>query len=294
MWRLLNNILPTTTNLEYRGIAVDKVCCICGFLGETWPHIFFHCISSRAVWSEFGNGLDLLIHECDNADTFWYQFLSCAREKGWLSMVCNILWFLWSNRNHCFHESTCLIPRVLLQKADRWCLELPEDVNNVSTVVTHQCWQPPPLNVLKINVDASFHQQQLLAKLGVVVRDSGGRIIFSATQTKLNITSALLGELHAMLLGLDLAHQWNFSDVILESDCLFAVSEIQKHDDSMMLQGCLIADIRDLLATFLTSSVLFVKRAVNTLAHDVATNAPISTSIITWPGGLPPQLLTFD
>ncbi|XVE92111.1 hypothetical protein REPUB_Repub01dG0069000 [Reevesia pubescens] len=61
MWRLLNNILPTTSNLECRGLVVN--------------------------YSEFGNGMDLFIHECDIAETFWNQFLSCAWEKGWLSMA---------------------------------------------------------------------------------------------------------------------------------------------------------------------------------------------------------------
>ncbi|XVE95999.1 hypothetical protein REPUB_Repub02eG0183800 [Reevesia pubescens] len=158
-------------------------------------------------------------------------------------MICNILWFLWSNRNHSFHESTCLIPRVLLQKASRWCAEMREDVSGVSTMKSQQYWQPSPQNVLKINVDASFHKQRMLAKLSVLVRDSGGHILFSATQTKYNISSAFIGELLAMLLGLDLAHQWNPSDIIIESDCWFAVAEIQKQENSMMLQGCLIADI---------------------------------------------------
>ncbi|XVE93092.1 hypothetical protein REPUB_Repub01dG0160300 [Reevesia pubescens] len=66
-------------------------------------------------------------------------------------------------------------------------------------------WDPPPKGVIKINVDASFYLEDKIAKLGVIARVADGQVIFSTATSRANTTYALVGELYAILFGLNLA-----------------------------------------------------------------------------------------
>jgi len=44
-WRVLENKIATTVNLERRGIVIDNLlCCLCGKEEESHRHLFFDCI----------------------------------------------------------------------------------------------------------------------------------------------------------------------------------------------------------------------------------------------------------
>ncbi|XVF10262.1 hypothetical protein REPUB_Repub07fG0167300 [Reevesia pubescens] len=171
--------------------------------------------------------------------------------------------------------------------------DIGQGVRTTDDMVTHSTWHPPPAGTIKINIDVAFYNHSMVAKLGVVARDYAGRILFSAAMTKTHIASAFLGELHAKLMGLDLSKDWGFDHIILESDCLLAVTEVLRLEPSMMLGRCLVGDIREARASFISSSILFTYRHANKLAHNVATLAEFSNTVKTWYVGLPPSMSDF-
>ncbi|XVF30349.1 hypothetical protein REPUB_Repub16aG0049500 [Reevesia pubescens] len=76
---------------------------------------------------------------------------------------------------------------------------------------------------------------------------------------------------YAILTGLELAQQWSFDHIILESDCLIAMNEVNGKGQSMMDSGCIIEDIKDAFTCCTSCSIRFVRRDANvSVAAEVA------------------------
>ncbi|XVF29874.1 hypothetical protein REPUB_Repub16aG0008000 [Reevesia pubescens] len=139
-------------------------------------------------------------------DTFWEDLFNQVLEQGQLSSLCNMLWLIWCNRNKCLHEQWCYSMLSLMGLATNY--EVIE--TRVEFGDTHflypTSWEPPPTGFLKINVDTAFSSLDYKACSGVVIRDSRGLVQCSAVASKDYVSSAFVGELQALLFGLDLAH----------------------------------------------------------------------------------------
>ncbi|XVF59440.1 hypothetical protein PTKIN_Ptkin07bG0276100 [Pterospermum kingtungense] len=107
-------------------------------------------------------------------------------------------------------------------------------------------WEPPMEGYIKINVDAALQVHSSSATVGVVFRDNAGVIQGSAATSLQNICSPLAAELLAILYGLQLAKELDFGEVMVESDCLVAVTEIGKGESSFSEWSSLVKDIVDL------------------------------------------------
>jgi ribonuclease HI len=81
-------------------------------------------------------------------------------------------------------------------------------------------WTPPGKGWAKINTDAGFCQNTAMAGIGVVARDSQGKVLFSAWSFMDNVGSAEEAEALACWEGLRLAKEWIRQPVVVESDCL--------------------------------------------------------------------------
>ncbi|XVF21358.1 hypothetical protein REPUB_Repub12eG0083500 [Reevesia pubescens] len=114
------------------------------------------------------------------------------------------------------------------------------DDSNNNPLTSSVTWQPPPDGIMKINVDAAFCNLDSTAQLGVVIRDSRGDVNCSAVVTKHFILSVLVGELEAILFGLDIAREMGFNSILLETDCQVAVKEIHKLGTSLLSCGNLV------------------------------------------------------
>ena len=84
-------------------------------------------------------------------------------------------------------------------------------------------WIPPSENCVKINVDVTFCSATKEATLGVVARNSIAAIQFSAVSKERDIESLLYAEMKAILFGLHVAKELEYSSIIVESDCMIAV-----------------------------------------------------------------------
>ncbi|XVF18766.1 hypothetical protein REPUB_Repub11eG0051600 [Reevesia pubescens] len=86
-----------------------------------------------------------------------------------------------------------------------WSSDLATPVQTNHAVEHCPSWTPPYVEIVKINVDASFCHHNMIAKLGIMARDAVENIWFLALVRKMNIPSAFLGEVLAILIGLELA-----------------------------------------------------------------------------------------
>jgi hypothetical protein len=50
LWRALNNLLPTRSNLKRRGVIKDTLCPLCGLKEEGVAHVLWNCPATCDVW----------------------------------------------------------------------------------------------------------------------------------------------------------------------------------------------------------------------------------------------------
>ncbi|CAN6270424.1 unnamed protein product, partial [Urochloa humidicola] len=80
-------------------------------------------------------------------------------------------------------------------------------------------WLPPLGEALKINVDGAFINHSGEAAAGVVVRNSKGEVLLSASRRLINCRDAEHAEALACLEGARLAQRWRMANLFLEADC---------------------------------------------------------------------------
>ena len=66
-----------------------------------------------------------------------------------------------------------------------------------------------------------------------------------------------------------MARMKNLNGIQLESDCLVAVKEILKNEESFCEWGSVISDIQELVSEFESCIISHVKRNFNHLAHNL-------------------------
>ena len=86
---------------------------------------------------------------------------------------------------------------------------------------------PPPPEYIKINVDASFVESISAASVGVVARDSSGKVMISSWDYIGSCKSVEEAELRACIAGLYIGITLH-SPIILETDCACVAAIIAK------------------------------------------------------------------
>lgn len=77
------------------------------------------------------------------------------------ALLASICWFIWNGRNKIHFEAQARSSATVLEKATSLCLEMKEalDLKRIpQTPGTSARWHPPPLNVIKLNVDGAVNK----------------------------------------------------------------------------------------------------------------------------------------
>jgi hypothetical protein len=96
--------------------------------------------------------------------------------------------------------------------------------------------------------------------MGVVIRDSDARCLVACNERLEHVTDPELAEALACRRGLNLARDEGFSKVLVASDCLSLVLRLQSAAKDRSGVGTVVADIKNLAASFLVCSFAHVKR----------------------------------
>ena len=100
--------------------------------------------------------------------------------------------------------------------------------------------------------------------------DSSGTVLFSVHGQRTNVYSPLQAELLAIRFGLEIALGKGYTKIIIETDSLLAVKEIEKGYASLCEWGNIVCDISFYLAQCESGRVCHVYRKANSLAHHLA------------------------
>ncbi|KAL5847673.1 hypothetical protein ACOSQ3_011197 [Xanthoceras sorbifolium] len=136
--------------------------------------------------------------------------------------------------------------------------------------VPHMHWQPPPVGVFSVNTDAAIRTHLVKIGLGVIIRNSVGKVLACCCSCLNIICSPPIAEALAMIRGLHLAEDLLLLPASLNPDALSVINLIYSAWVPASELGLLISDILELFLNPSFHGVNFIPRSANFVAHDLA------------------------
>lgn len=179
-----------------------------------------------------------------------------------------ISWNIWFIRNKAIRGNTEPDPREFI----RWCCDFLENsIREPSVSVSDKIsspipkWSPPPVGLLKINVDACEDRAGGGWKMAAVARCWNGEVVRWGVRRSSHPLSPLAAELLAIKKGILLGRSLDLGSFCVESDCASALALI-----NLSAPGCsdldgVIGDIKSGVASSCCIRISFVRREANSV-----------------------------
>ncbi|XWS70758.1 hypothetical protein CRYUN_Cryun03dG0076400 [Craigia yunnanensis] len=245
VWHLINGCIPVCSELVKKGIQVDNICPVCGDQDETLFHVFFTCKLSMEVKKCYNlEGMTAESNLWGGLEE-WGVLFKWLKENDLLDIWMLATWQIWNNRNQCVHNFSCKKPSKIANSVCRLNedMVLNTSISQEGVVLNSIGWQAPPEGVHKLNVDATYSVQHKYANMGMVVRDYRGSIVLCIVKQVEGVDSPLHAKLKAILFGLEECRNIMANSVLIESDFLLAIREIERGQDSFSEWTRIISDL---------------------------------------------------
>ncbi|GAU29911.1 hypothetical protein TSUD_148190 [Trifolium subterraneum] len=269
LWRLVKHILPSRARLAKKGLTLDPYFPLCYQQAEDYEHLFMSCPFSKLTW--FASPLGL--HAPSNVDvnSWVLQGLSNPLVEG-VQIFCTSLWKIWFHRNKLIFEQQAFVPHEyeVASSASSFGAEfsptfLREIDMNTSDVLEASQVVSPICN--RICVDAGCFSNGSTG-WGLIVKDHEGSVIFSACRFEEIHTSPILAEALAIRWAIRTAIDLNYNQVTIVSDALTIVKDIEGKTCPAKVE-LIVQDCISLCSNFMHVAVVYVKRTLNTEAHNL-------------------------
>ncbi|XP_013624898.1 PREDICTED: uncharacterized protein LOC106331101 [Brassica oleracea var. oleracea] len=133
-------------------------------------------------------------------------------------------------------------------------------------------WKPPPQDWLKCNSDAAWDESKENCRLGWVLRDHMGCVLWMGARSLSRLRSPIEAEAEALRWALLNMVRFNYRRVIFESDCKELIQAIQEESYRPSIRTY-TADILHKLDKIGDHRVVFKSRQGNEVADRVAKEA---------------------
>ncbi|XP_042942894.1 uncharacterized protein LOC122277073 [Carya illinoinensis] len=267
-WRACKNILPTLTNLRHRNMIVEEGCSFCLRLQQQ---------------QSFKENVKIVLDNGTEAD---------------LALFFVLCWGMWYRRNKHKMEGERVTPNAAANMAMSLHKSFTELKNLNATVARKSYrWKHPPPEFLKLNVDGATFIEYRKVGIGLILRDSTGTVVMAATISETEVNDPSTIELLAILRGMQMCIPLGIPKLMVESDCLMLVNELQSSQAPSSVNSNLVMEVKNLMSCF--HEVLFehVNRTCNGVAHVLARYAWNVCDVQMWWGSAPAfagQALWFD
>ncbi|KAE8819066.1 Bidirectional sugar transporter SWEET14 [Hordeum vulgare] len=148
-------------------------------------------------------------------------------------------------------------------------------------------WVKPSHGLVKINVDATFHEDTLSGACGAVVRDDHGDFVAPTNWFIPHVRNAESTEFQAIRNGLYLASNIGCNSVEIESDCISTVEAIQSMDEYMGADVVLVLECKQMAMDFTRICYEHCFREANKVADSLARYSFDSRSSGLWENSTP-------
>ncbi|CAN1814009.1 Putative ribonuclease H protein At1g65750 [Linum perenne] len=278
LWKLARRILPLRANLIRRRILVPVECGLCNSNQEDEFHLFLDCTKAKDIWREAGV---LAKVEDLNATSNFFDWMGKFLGSTDASFQCYgamILWGLWGERNQLVWRRESRTPHLVVEGAvsilEEWKAARTNgqqsDRRNSDQQVPCERWHPPPMGVIKCNVDAAFQATRRQWGWGMVSRDHMGNLLSYRTGWMRGVLEVREGEVLALLDALLWLQANGVQRAILETDSVVVANAVQGTGDDNTEFGRLVTLCRNILASQPLFAVQFIRRNRNQVAHELA------------------------
>ncbi|XP_026417388.1 uncharacterized protein LOC113312869 [Papaver somniferum] len=307
LWRAIHNAVPVKSRIFTHVHNADLHCVLCNHNQmEDLDHLLLHCPFSRAIWQYFlPHQFHFILQHSSLLS--WIQtwqlkdsIINIQKSPEIVHLAMCIMHFIWKLRCRVVFNNITPNHNSVVHQVNSYILQhhlgnSPANYNhpNVHNKLLHHRWDPPPLQYLKINIDASYNSSSLLAGIGIIIRNSTGAYVMGRGALR-RASNAQQAEAWAMLEAMQLADSNGWSHVIFESDNLGICSFLQQqsslcHWQSMpLLRKCVnICNINP------GWSCSFVYRSGNKAADSIAKAAYKHNLCGDWWFHPPPLLIPY-
>lgn len=267
IWRLLFNAIPVRSNLITRGVDVEPFRPWCKKLQEDIRHITWYCKFVQKVWRM--SELWPKLHGFKRGgfgDLFqWIFERGVGYEFERFVMIC---WSLWFERNQVVFNNKIKDWEDVIIRARRLGENFftTEHVPNSFDLQQSLChfWRPPPVDFIKVNVDASVTISADSYGVGLVGRDSNGQVLFAEGRCYSGSVSSFVAELRAVEEGLKMTFNLGYDHMVLESDALQVINAI--HDfPPLSADGHMIGLVRKFASRFQIAKIKHCSSLANSV-----------------------------
>jgi hypothetical protein len=151
-------------------------------------------------------------------------------------------------------------------------------------------WSKPQQGTFKLNWDAAVDTKQRMIGVGIVARDSDGKVLGVKCSLHRNITNSSVAEAFGARLCAKFGLFLGLKSVVLEGDALEVVQAISRKSADAGYLDNIIGETLYILSYFDRWEVSHVRRTGNMAAHKVAKLALLQQRNHVWLGSFPPCL----
>lgn len=181
-----------------------------------------------------------------------------------------VAWSIWYNWSQMVYESLCQSPSQIRGFTSR----LLNDYKEVFKLSPHvqrnsEIGQIRPFGVLKVNVDGATFVDGRESNVGVMIRDSNGKVIVASCKRFPGHFSTRETEFLVLEARILLTQEMDLKQVIFESNAFTIVNNIIGNETSGESDH-LVQGLSSLLCTFSSWKIRHLKKRYNRIAHELA------------------------
>ncbi|KAK2362141.1 hypothetical protein QL285_087230 [Trifolium repens] len=286
LWRICRRCVPTRVRLRDKGVDCQQICALCNCDEEDNMHLFLKCPSSKNVWSmtSFSQVVSNVVDNAAEAHTAIFNILQQLSKEDKAVFAC-ILWSIWKQRNNQIWNNVTDAQNFVFSRAINMLQDwkavrvVAAKPNSVQQASARNLWCRPVAGKVKCNIDASFPLGSNRVGIGICIRDDQGVFILAKTEWFTPKCEVHLGEALGFLSALNWVHELNLGPVEFELDSKRVVDSFHSSNQDFTEFGVILNQCKLMFSNFYSnSSVEFVRRQANEVAHNLAKAATLSTS----------------
>jgi hypothetical protein len=162
------------------------------------------------------------------------------------TLICCFLWSWWCRRNKINARENVGAWQQVVGQARKWAAESLQfcgKQNDQCNTREVSAWRPPSGDILKLNIDGSFHAANKSGGWGFVIHDRDGDVRGSGVGHLSSVASAAQAEAHACVEAIQAAVAWGMTQVQTESDSQNLIRALLSKDYDLAAEG-IYRDVR--------------------------------------------------
>ncbi|KAK8502385.1 hypothetical protein V6N12_046171 [Hibiscus sabdariffa] len=282
-WRVINNFIPTFSNLVTRKISVQTQCLLCQSESESVSHLVKGCSFAQQILSELG----ILTCPWQTKQSFasWLSAAFKSLNSTARRTFVVALWAIWGSRNKIIHEGLVQSVREVANFCRIYIMEIDASLPSSLNTSTHPDsghWNPPPVDRVKVNFDACFDPTRLHSISSILIRNSEGKLLAACTIPNLYVMNPEMAEALACDQALILSMELGLKRIEVEGDALVVISKVVNPVIDISTLGTIYSNILKKRRNFDFLSFSHIYRINNNTAHVLARVGKQNPQVSVW------------